>query len=1274
MSLKCRKCGQAIPLPPAETRSQGLRLECPRCNAVYRLRARRPTQDGQSAPPPPPSTSNIGTWTPTTPISSSRAREPVRAATPPSSPASTAAPPTDARAALHPSLSSGLTLAPSRPSGSTTASVLEPGEMLAGRYRIVRFLASGGMGEVYEAEDLELRERVALKTIRSHMGGQDMIERFKREIHLARKVTHPNVCRIFDLGHHVTPDDDPAMGGLSFLTMELLEGETLAARLRRDGRLTTSKALPLARQMAAALDAAHGAGIVHRDFKSENIFLVEPGDTADTPPQPNEPRVVVTDFGVARGGQSDRFAAQVTSAVIVGTPAYMAPEQVEGGPLTATADVYALGVVLYEMVTGKLPFESENPLTSAVKRLQEAPKPPHVHVPDLDPRWEKVILRCLARQPQDRFASAGEAIAALSPTPLPKPPSAAVAQRPATLHRGGSAAAVVRPAPASPAVRRMKVLLSVLLLVVLASAGLRGWNHFKESQKPRVTLRRAVAILGFNNVTERPEVGWLSTALAEMLATELSRGESLRIIPGENVARMKQEMHLGETGALSSEILTAAHGRLGCDFIVHGSYLSVAAADGEQIRVDLRLQDAVLGNILASFDQMGSDSELFTMVAALGKALREQLGIDREGGLPAIDAGIPSAPKAARLYAEALASLHRSEPLKARDLLLQTLQIDDQSAMVHYTLSSAWQALGYVERAAEEAERAFELSSRLSREDRLMVEGRFHETRRDWPAAIEVYEALWSEFPDNVEYGLRLVEVQIAARQLDGALATVDELRRLPTPHADDPRIALAEASAAGLANRFKEQLEAATRAATDAETLGAAWLLARARVTQSQAQRFLGEAFEAATTAEQALEIYRRMNHPAGSAIALTTLANAFFDQADFTTAATHFQEAIALYQQIGDQGGKAATLNNLALTHKRRGDLDGALIVFEQAEKLFTEIGDHIGRSNALNNLAVILVSRDQLAKARQHFEQALAVWEELQDRLGIAYALNNLGAVERLQGELVESRISSRRALDIRRQIGHRGGEAASLTNLGGVLSDLGEVAEAEERLTAALALAEELGDRSIQAQALYELGELQRRRDLLPTARASHERALDLRRELEEGPQSLASQIALAHLDLAEAKPEAAEVAAQLALRQALRDQLPLDEAHTRAVLALALFAQQRQDAGQRELEEAARSAIGGQRFAALLWVDLAAAEGQSAKGESAAALQDLRQIELRAQRAGHLELYLETILLQAQNEHLLGDDEAARRTLQRVIDDAEQHGFALWSRRARSLLL
>jgi tetratricopeptide (TPR) repeat protein len=266
--------------------------------------------------------------------------------------------------------------------------------VVAGRYRVVRQVGRGGMGEVYEAKDQLMGETVALKTLRPEfVANQSVIDRFQKEILLARKVTHPNVCRVFEAGVHQGT-------GMPFFTMEFLEGETLAARINRQGRLTRDQAFHLIPQMADGLQAAHEAGVIHRDFKSGNVMVC------------GGERAVITDFGLARfrpldsGGPGDMTMA--SNARLAGTVGYMSPEQMTGGDITGASDIYSFGVVLFEMAAGKLPFDERHLINSAVQRASGEIPWIRSEVPDIDPLWESAITRCLQPDPKRRFRSARE--------------------------------------------------------------------------------------------------------------------------------------------------------------------------------------------------------------------------------------------------------------------------------------------------------------------------------------------------------------------------------------------------------------------------------------------------------------------------------------------------------------------------------------------------------------------------------------------------------------------------------------------------------------------------------------------------------------------------------------------------------------------------------------------------------------------------------------------------------------------------------------------------
>jgi len=269
---------------------------------------------------------------------------------------------------------------------------LPVGKLISNRFRIIRQIAKGGMGTVYEAEDLKLGDHVAFKVIRTDFAKNDKaLERFRQEVLLGKRVTHPNVCRIHDLGNDYLPDGSEFL----FLTMEFLAGETLAARIAK-GPIQEKAALPLIKGMTDALSAAHDAGVIHRDFKPANVIIVS---------SPEGERAIVTDFGLARAVNDDRTA---TGVGFVGTVDYMAPEQIRGEVITPAVDIYSFGIVMYEMATGTRPFTGDSYLSIALKHLTQSPESPSKKNPSLSACWVRTINRCIQKDPSRRFGSVKE--------------------------------------------------------------------------------------------------------------------------------------------------------------------------------------------------------------------------------------------------------------------------------------------------------------------------------------------------------------------------------------------------------------------------------------------------------------------------------------------------------------------------------------------------------------------------------------------------------------------------------------------------------------------------------------------------------------------------------------------------------------------------------------------------------------------------------------------------------------------------------------------------
>jgi eukaryotic-like serine/threonine-protein kinase len=1237
-TVTCPGCGQKLRFALAPGMPGRLRIQCYSCKMLFAVR--RPGAEA-------------------TQLSLSGEAPPVLVGMPVQTPRTD---PGEATSPL-PSRTGQTTLDPvrQRPEIPTFA----PGDVIARRYRVARFIARGGMGEVYEADDLELHERVALKTVRPEAAGDTLaVERFKREIQLARKVTHANVCRIFDVSHH-RPEGD-ASPGVIFLTMELLEGETLAQRLRRSGPLTTAEALPIARQVADALHAAHQAGVVHRDLKPGNVMLVEGRGSL---------RAVVTDFGLARleSGSEDQQGLALTAAGVVGTPAYLAPEQVEGKEVTPAVDIYAFGIVLYEMLTGTVPFIGDTALSTAVKRLQQAAPSPRVHVPGLDRRWEAAILRCLAREPPARFATAPAVVEAIARASSPEAQPWVALPPPPALDTPAAAPSGAR----APLGRRRGVQTALLAALVLAALSV-GWLRYTQwrarQMEPerrlallteRVTPRRSVAILGFKNLSGTPGTEWLSGGLAEMLSTELGAGGKLRVIAGENVVRTKLELGLGNVDSLARDTLARLRTQLGADAVVLGSYTTIDGPSGRQVRLDLRLQDAVRGETTATVAEAGTEAQLFDLVARVGKRLRRELGVREAGEAKEARAVLPSSAEAARLYSEGVNKLRLFDPVGARDLLTQAVAADPASASAHSALSAAWSALGYDGKAREEAKAAYDLAADLPQEERLLIQGRYLETVQDWNRAAEIYWTLWSLHPDDLDGGLRLAAAQTAAGRVKEALDTATALRSLPPPSGQDTRIDLAEATAAGAQADFKRQADAAARAATKAQAHGAPLMVAQARLLEGRAQRNLGQAQKALDACEDGRRLYAAAGDRSGEAEALTHAANVLYDRGDLDAAARLYEQALATYRELGNRGGEAGALNNIAVVLKSQGDLDRARQLYREVLAISQEVGSRSGEAYALNNLAGVSLRRGELAEAGKLFEQALAIRREQGDKSGEAYALDNIGVVLRKRGDLAGARQRHEESLRIRRETGQKIGEVASLANLGTVLLEQGELTAARKDFEGSLALCRETGSKSASAYALFGLGEVLARQGRLAEARRRHEEALELRRGLGEKATEAESEAALASVFLESGDALRAGQLAQSAADELARQGAASGQAVALSTAALSSAAQGDAATARAAIDRAVALTGNDQDLRALLTVQLRAARLR----RTADPAQSLQSVATRAAQAGLLDLQLEARLALAQLETERGHAAEGQALLASVQQEAKALGYGLIARRA-----
>ena len=630
------------------------------------------------------------------------------------------------------------------------------GEILADRFEVVRFLARGGMGEVYAAKDLELDEVVAVKIVRPNRADPDVLARFRREVQLARRVTHPSVCRVYDLFRHYETQTKIPHQALILISMELLEGETLASILRRRGPLDVADATPIVSQILAGLSTAHAEGIIHRDLKGSNVILA---------PSPRGERVVVTDFGLARlQDLSDDDPTLSDHGMMVGTPSYMAPEQVRGDTIGPQTDLYALGVLMFEMVTGRLPFPGESRKKVAAQRLwQEAPDPGSL-VPDLDPTWRKAILRCLAMRPEDRFDSCGELaeFLDLERVSFSGPASSGIHRAPQRRRNRwvwGSVAALLVGFGLAAGPLDMLRWQSQSVLDVGSRMPQERTNAQAENTRTADT-RTSVAVLFFDNLTGDPDLEWMRVGLADMMISTLSWNEDLRVL---SMSRLYEVLR--DRGLSASQPSVAVAGDVARHAEADRVVLGTISRLGSTVRIEVKLQDVDSGEVLASHMVDGRlEDELFTMVDDLSLGIRRHFEIGRSYGettggaqakRPAVSTNSVDAYQA---YVSGMREHLDSRESKAMEYFERAVELDPDFSMAWARMAVVADNMGHPGTLTF-SERALAGAHRITPHERRYIEG-FHHSLR--PAtqhrAIETYRQELAVDPtnDHVRHNLAL--------------------------------------------------------------------------------------------------------------------------------------------------------------------------------------------------------------------------------------------------------------------------------------------------------------------------------------------------------------------------------------------------------------------------------------------------------------------------------------------------------------------------------------
>lgn len=883
-----------------------------------------------------------------------------------------------------------------------------------GHYKIVKKIGSGGMGEVYLAEDTRLNRKVALKLLPPEFtNDKGRIRRFEKEARAVSALNHPNILTIYDIGQ---------IGNSSFIASEYVDGQTLRQR-SRNSKMQLKEILSVCIQSAEALDAAHQAGVIHRDIKPENIMIRKDG------------YVKVLDFGLAksidRGAlQNSQLNTQSSDAtdtgILVGTVRYMSPEQARGLKVDAQTDIFSLGVVLYELITGSFPFEGPTSIDTLASILQKDPQPLNVFgvFPD---ELQLIITKALEKPAEKRYQTVAEMLGDLRRLKMRTDVDE-------ELKRSSTSESVTHK-KTSTTTKKLLLSAGLLLLAIIAFYFIRpntGPGSAKKAQPFGQNPRPSIAVIGFKNLSGAKDATWISTALAEMLSTELAQGEKILVISGEEVARSKRELSLDFADSFSDETLAKVRKNLPADYIVLGAYYVPPGQN--QIRLDLNVQKTADGKIAARFTETRNELDLLGLILAAGSSLRQSLGIVPLNAqqINSARSTLSSNPDAIRSYSEGISRLRELDRRGARDFFLLAVKADPKFSLAYSALSQSWFELGYMKNARDAAKIALDLSDSLSREERLLVEGRYHQANYDSEAAIRCYQSLLTFFPDNLEYGLLLVDAQTNAGLKTDAAQTIKLLRSLPSPFNEDPRIDLADLEVFEVYD-MERALKLAQTATEKARLRGSELLEAKALTAQGMALRDLNQKSEGMAAYQRAKEIYN--SHGAKNDLLLMDyyISSALLNYGDFQSALKLNDQLLQKYQQADEERNLAFTYNTRSQIQRWSGKADESLKSLQTAQQIFTKIGDQQMLGSTLSRIASFYSMTGDLKKSEQNYQAAIELLETTKTLPDLRENLRALARMKNQTSNKDQARQLYVQALEIARTLKSRKEIADGLADL-------------------------------------------------------------------------------------------------------------------------------------------------------------------------------------------------------------------------------------------------
>jgi tetratricopeptide (TPR) repeat protein/predicted Ser/Thr protein kinase len=922
--------------------------------------------------------------------------------------------------------------------------ILEPGCVLGNRYEILAVLGQGGMGAVYKVRDREVGGFAALKVIRPEMANKpEVLQRFKQELILARQVTHKNVIRIHDIGE---------ADGVKFITMDFIEGRDLAHLIREKGKFDPEEAAGIIAQVCRALDAAHSEGVVHRDLKPQNIMLGTQG------------RVKVMDFGIARTTEAEGGMTQ--TGALLGTPEYMSPEQAKGLHVDARSDLFSLGIIFYEMLTGKTPFHAHTMMATIFRRTQEKAKPPIELEPELPQQINDVVVKCLATNAEDRFQSASEILVALGReaqtglgTSLPSGTglgsAVAGSAGPGTVSGttttlGTGTGAVPGPAAGGLGAGGKKwiaagaaVLLVALSVTFFLFRGRPGGSGVGTAAHPL-----SLAILPFQNASGDASLDWLGSSLSEMLRTDIGQSEGFRTVSPDRIHEVLSALGVSSDSQLDSGTLNRVAGLTDADLVLSGQYVKA----GAKIQINARLEDLKQQRTIPLMVQAADENALLSTVDQLAKSVQHDLALApsavsqmRASAFTPTSKSVP----AIKDYSQGLALLRQGNSLDALKQFQAATLADPNFALAYSQMAQTYQQLGQDQKAQQYSSQAVDLSSNLPATEKYMIAAADANIENNYDRAVQAYGQLKKLLPDDSQVQFNLGQLYEGHGDLSEALKHYQKVL------AADPK------DLAGLLAVGRVQIKSGNPQAS-LDPLNRALSLAvelnnqqgKANVLQAIgiAYQDLNRPQDAISNFQQSLDIKQKIGDKRGTAVSLDQIAQIEQTLGKPDDAAKHYQQELQIEQDIGDQSGMARALTNYGDLEQSQGHFDQALEATKKALQIYMSVSDQTDQATALNNVGNIYFKKGQYTDALTNFQQALTLQERMSNPSNVAMVLSNMGQSYQKLGQYDKALANYLKALDTARKNGDKLWIAASSDSMASLF-------EIEGRYGAALKATEE-----------------------------------------------------------------------------------------------------------------------------------------------------------------------------------------------------------------------